>query len=110
LIEITKEEAEITHFHPDAGNGSAILVMLCRYLIEGQTIEEAKKSLANNDYLNKSWEKVLSAKVLPDGYIFNVIKSALYFLDQKDALNKSIKFAGPANYCPVIVGAITKIN
>jgi len=110
LIEITKEEAEITHFHPDAGNGSAILVMLCRYLIEGQTIEEAKKSLANNDYLNKSWEKVLSAKVLPDGYVFNVIKSALYFLDQKDALNKSIKFAGPANYCPVIVGAITKIN
>ncbi|MDC0457457.1 ADP-ribosylglycohydrolase family protein [Alphaproteobacteria bacterium] len=110
LIEITKKEAKITHYHPDAGNGSAILVMLCRYLIEGQTIKEAKKSLTNNTYLNKSWEKVLTAKISPDGYIFNVIKSALYFLDKKDALRNSIKFAGPANYSPVIVGVITKIN
>ena len=109
LIEIAKEEAKITHYHPDAGNGSAILVMLCRYLIEGQTIEEAKKSLSNNSNLNKSWDKVLKAKVSPDGYIFNVIKSTLYFLGKKDALDSSIKFAGPANYCPVIVGALTKI-
>ena len=85
------------------------LVMLCRYLIEAQTIEESKKSLSNNSNLNKSWDKVLKAKVSPDGYIFKVIKSTLHFIGKQDSLENSIKFAGSANYCPVIVGAITKI-
>ena len=29
-IRITRQEAKITHFHEDAGNGSAIVVLLCR--------------------------------------------------------------------------------
>ena len=36
--------------------------------------------------------------------------SAMHFLDMKDSLEKSLSFAGPANYCPVIVGIIENIR
>jgi len=109
LIGIAKEEATISHYHPDAGNGSAIVVMLCRYLLEGKTLKEAKMLIAENDLLKTSWENILNAKIKPDGYIFNVLCSALYFLDKDNSLENAIKFAGSANYCPVIVGLISKI-
>ena len=32
LIKIARDEAKITHYHEDAGNGSAIVVRLWRYL------------------------------------------------------------------------------
>ena len=34
LLSIAIEEAAITHYHKDAGNCSAIMALLCRYLIE----------------------------------------------------------------------------
>jgi ADP-ribosyl-[dinitrogen reductase] hydrolase len=95
LINISFDEAKITHFHPDAGYGSAILVLLCRFLIEGQTLEEAKISLTQNEFLRKSWAEVSNAEIKPDGYIYNVIKSSLYFMSISDSLERSIKFAGP---------------
>jgi len=36
--------------------------------------------------------------------------SAIHFLDMNDSLEKSLAFAGPANYCPVIVGIIENIR
>ena len=32
LIDLARQEAKITHYHEDAGNGSAIVVLLCRHL------------------------------------------------------------------------------
>lgn len=110
LISIAKEEAKITHFHPDAGNGSAIVVMLCRYLLEGKTWEESKLLVSGNNLLKKPWQCINNAEIRPDGYIFNVLCSALHFLDNENSLENAKKFAGAANYCPVIVGLISKIR
>ena len=106
LIQVAKEEAKITHYHEDAGNGSAIVVMLCRYLLEGKSFDEAKKLVSKNDELKDSWTKVQCAELKPDGYIFNVIHSALYFIQENKSLKDAIKFSGSANYCSVLVGAI----
>ena len=44
------------------------------------------------------------------GFAPIVLHAAVYFVansaDFEDALNRSMEFAGPANYCPVLVGAI----
>ena len=109
LINIAREEAKVTHFHPDAGNGSAIVVMLCRYLLEGKTWEESKLLVSESNLLKKTWQCVYNAEFKPDGYILNVLYSALYFLDKDNSLENAIKFSGSANYCAVIVGCISKL-
>ena len=106
LIEVARDEAKITHYHEDAGNGSAIVVMLCRYLLEDKNFNEAQELISKNNELKSSWKKVQNAKLKPDGYIFNVIHSALYFITENKTLNDAIKFSGKANYCSVLVGAI----
>ena len=62
--------------------------------------------LIENNELKSSWKKVQNAQLKPDGYIFNVIHSALYFITENKTLNDAIKFSGKANYCSVLVGAI----
>jgi ADP-ribosylglycohydrolase len=46
----------------------------------------------------------------PSGFAPEVLRAALYFVDTSktfpDALHRAIAFAGSANYCPVLVGAI----
>ena len=106
LIEVARDEAKITHYHEDAGNGSAIVVMLCRYLLEDKNLNEAQELISKNNELKSSWKKVQNAQLKPDGYIFNVIHSALYFITENKSLNDAIKFSGKANYCSVLVGAI----
>ena len=79
LINIARREAKITHFDDDAGNGSAIVIMLCRYLLEGKSLRDAENLIASDNDLKTSWLKLQKAKLKPDGYIYNVIFSALYF-------------------------------
>ena len=106
LISIARKEAKITHFDEDAGNGSAIVIMICRYLLEGRSFKDAENLVSNNENLKESWIKLQNAKLQPDGYIFNVIHSALYFITENKSLDDAIKFSGKANYCSVLVGAI----
>ena len=73
LINIARHEAKITHFDDDAGNGSAIVIMLCRYLLEGKSFDDAEILISNNKDLKESWTKLQNAKLKPDGYIYNVI-------------------------------------
>ena len=42
LITLARKEAKITHYDDDAGNGSAIVIMLCRYLLEGKSYYDAE--------------------------------------------------------------------
>ena len=106
LIKVARDEAKITHYHDDAGNGSAIVIMLCRYLLEGKSFDEAQELISKENELKQSWDKVQNAELKPDGYVFNVIYSALYFIRANKSLKDAIKFSGSANYCSVLVGAI----
>ena len=106
LIQVARDEAKITHYHEDAGNGSAIVVMLCRHLLEGKSFEEAQELISRNNVLKQSWVKVQNAELKPDGYIFNVIHSALYFIKENKSLEDTFKFAGKANYCPILYSII----
>ena len=106
IINLARQEAKITHYDDDAGNGSAIVILLCRYLLEGKNYKEAQKIISDNLELKKSWIKIKEAKLKPDGYIFNVIHSALHFIDNNKSLEDVFKFAGTANYCPIIFSVI----
>ena len=109
LISIAREEAAITHYHPDAGNCSAIMALLCRYLINGKTWKESKGIVSQNEDLIPTWNKIENANLNNGGYVLDVMHSAIYFLDRENSLENSLSFAGPANYCPVIVGIIQSI-
>ena len=109
LLEYAREEALITHYHADAGNCSGIMVLLCRYLIEGYSWNESKNLVSKNKDLKKTWNNIQNANLNKGGYVLDVMHSALYFLNGKDAINSSLKFAGKANYSPVVVGIIQEI-
>jgi len=106
LVSLARQEAKITHYHDDAGNGSAIVILICRYLLEGNSYQDAQKLILKNVELRESWTKITKASLNPDGYIFNVIHSALHFIDNNKSLEDTFKFAGKANYCPIIFSVI----
>ena len=106
LIDVARKEAKITHFHDDAGNGSAVVILLCRYLLEGKSYENAKELVSDNIDLKDSWAKIHKANLKPDGYVFNVIHSALHFIENNKSLNDTFQFAGKSNYCPIIFSVI----
>ena len=108
LISLSKQEAKITHYDDDAGNGSAIVIMLCRYLLEGKSFFDAKSLVSNNRDLKDSWIKLQKAELKPDGYIYNVIFSALHFVKEEKTLADAIKFSGKANYCSIIFSVLKK--
>ena len=110
LIECAWQEARLTHYHPDAGNCSAIMVLMCRYLFEGNTWDETKKLISKNHRLKSTWLDIQKASLSNTGYVMDVMHTALYFLEKEDSLKKSLSFAGSANYCPVIVGIIENIR
>ena len=106
LITFARQEAKITHFDDDAGNGSAIVIMLCRYLLEGKSYYDAENLVSNDKNLKDSWIKLQQAELKPDGYIYNVIFSALHFIKENKTLDDAIKFSGKANYCSIIFAVI----
>ena len=109
LAAIARQEAKITHFHEDAGNGSAIVVLMCRHLLEGKTIDAACRAISFNNDLKESWKKVENGKLSSDGYVYNVIHSALYFIKNNKTLEESIKFSGKANYSSIIFSVLKEI-
>ena len=109
LVDYARQEARITHYHPDAGNCSGVMVLLCRYLLEGYSWEENKNFVKENKQTKVTWNKIETANLNNGGYVLDVMHSAIHFLDRKDSLKNSLAFAGPANYSPVIVGIIQGI-
>jgi len=110
LVDYARKEARITHYHPDAGNCSGVMVLLCRYLLEGYSWDESKDLVSENEETKSTWIKIQNANLNNGGYVLDVMHSAFHFLDKDDALKLSLQFSGPANYCPVIVGIIDSIK
>ncbi|MBS0261182.1 MAG: ADP-ribosylglycohydrolase family protein [Planctomycetes bacterium] len=98
-----RDEAQLTHYDPLAGDIAATVSLICRGLIRGQ-----------------SWSRAIGAYAAEflatdppfdrNGFSPRVLRAALYFVDRapsfREALDRSVEFAGAANYCPVLVGAI----
>ncbi len=102
LASCARTEARLTHHDPLAGEVSATINRLCRSLIRGVGWDDAVRecrSFANHEGPGNN-----------GGYAPDVIRAALYFVGTSTgfvgALERSLAFAGPANYCPVLVGAI----
>lgn len=95
-------EAGLTHHDPLAGQIACMVNTVCRALIRGSAWDVTVRQcgtfgdavrLGNNG-----------------GFAPDVLRAALHFVGTSDsfdrALDRSLTFAGPANYCPVLVGAI----
>lgn len=112
LDRATVSEARLTHRHPLAGEVAAVVACLCRALIRGSSWSTALEIAANcrSSETRRALENCKSANLSQSGFAPETLRSAIYFLNSSDsfqtALEQSINFAGPANYCPVLVGSI----
>jgi ADP-ribosylglycohydrolase len=105
-------EARLTHHDPLAGDVAAAVTVLCRCLIRGAVWESAVQRSAEGRQAQTS-ETLLAGKEGPGtsgGFAPEVLRAAVYFVGSSssfsEALDRSLAFAGPANYGPVLVGAI----
>ncbi len=102
LADFAMTEARLTHFDPMAGEIAATVNQLCRSLIRGVYWDEALRKCVRLDDQDGPGNN--------GGYAPDVFRAAVYFVNQSacfaEALDRSMAFAGPSNYCPVLVGAI----
>jgi ADP-ribosyl-[dinitrogen reductase] hydrolase len=94
-------EAGLTHYDLLAGEVAAAVNKLCRSLIRGVGWDVAM------------WQGRFANEEGPGnngGYAPDVLRAALHFVGTSacfaEALERSVAFAGPDNYCPVLAGAI----
>ncbi|MBB6048908.1 ADP-ribosylglycohydrolase family protein [Armatimonas rosea] len=112
LADLARREARVTHCHPLAGDVAAAVVRLCRALIEGADWELACEQAARGRLpeTRQVLEGTSVAPLSPGGFAPEVLRAAVAFVSAADsaeeALHHSLAFAGPANYCPVLVGSL----
>jgi ADP-ribosylglycohydrolase len=105
-------QVHATHSHPLAGDGAAAVVVLCRALLRGQAWAAALERAAAGrlDETAQALRNAHAGPRGPGGYAPEVLRPAVYFVGTAEtfeqALSRSLAFAGPANYGPVLVGAI----
>jgi ADP-ribosylglycohydrolase len=110
VADVAARQARVTHVHEEAVFGSVIVAVVLRGLINGREniVELAVEASVNApDALKK-------AMLNPDlylsngGHVVQTLASALLFCRSaktfEEGLLASVRFAGGANYCPVIVG------
>ena len=102
LTAFAKAEAGLTHHDPVAGEIAATVNKLCRSLICGHAWDMALRQCGGFDGHEGPGNN--------GGFAPDVLRAVVYFLGTSDnfaeVLDRSSAFAGPANYCPVRVGAI----
>jgi ADP-ribosylglycohydrolase len=95
-------EARLTHHDPLAGEVAAAVNQLCRSLIRGSGWDVA--------LLNCGRFAGQEGPGNNGGFAPDVLRAALHFVGTSacfaEALDRALAFAGPANYCPVLVGAV----
>lgn len=99
-------EAGLTHHDPIAGEIAAMVNKLCRALIRGDAWDVALRQYGGFDDQEGPGNN--------GGFAPDVLRAAVYFVNKSacfaEALDQSLAFAGPANYCPVLVGAIAGVR
>lgn len=112
LTDYAAKEAALTHYHPLSGDVAATVVVICHELVAGSGWEDAVES-ARAGRLPETQTALMDPA--PDslnsgGFAPDVLAAAIHFVGSRNtfdaALEASLKFAGPANYCPVLVGSI----
>jgi ADP-ribosylglycohydrolase len=102
LARCSMTEARLTHHDPLAGKVAAAVNKLCRALIRGATWQDAVRKTGRFADQEGAGDN--------GGYAPDVLRTALHFVATSacfaEALERSLDFAGPANYSPVLVGAI----
>jgi ADP-ribosyl-[dinitrogen reductase] hydrolase len=95
-------EANLTHHDPLAGEVAAAVNKLCRALIRGVVWQDAVRDAGSFATPEGPGSNV--------GFAPDVLRAALHFVGSSarftEALDRSLAFAGPSNYCPVLVGAV----
>jgi ADP-ribosylglycohydrolase len=113
LADCALREAALTHAHPLAGDLAAAVVGLCRALVRGYGWGVALSMAARSRLpaTVRALRPTESPKRLSrGGFAPDVLQAAVHFVTAHAsfdaALAASLTFAGPANYCPVLVGSI----
>lgn len=112
LVHVAQREAALTHRHPLAGDAAAFVVVLCRELIRGREWTAALRlaAVGREPAIRAALPGAGRGPLGRGGFAPEALRAALHYLDAassfEDALEASLEFAGPANYCPVLVGAI----
>jgi ADP-ribosyl-[dinitrogen reductase] hydrolase len=102
LAGCTMAEARLTHYDPLAGEIATTVNKLCRALIRGAGWDVALRQSGRIDSQEGPGNN--------GGFAPDVLRAAAFFVGTSgsftETLERSLAFAGPANYCPVLVGAI----
>jgi ADP-ribosylglycohydrolase len=112
LATFAQKEAALTHLHPLSGDVAAAVVSLCRALVQGRAWEDAIAAarVSRLPETQAALTPQTQDSLNRGGFAPNVLAAAVYFLGNSAsfdaALDASLWFAGPANYCPVLVGSI----
>jgi ADP-ribosylglycohydrolase len=113
-----RAEAQVTHWHSDAAEASAATAVIIRQMLRGASLCEATAvaaSCTTGSVSSVLQQKAADATLLsPSGHAPKTLHAALYFTQSSRsfaaALRNSIAFAGPCNYCPVLVGAFSALK
>jgi len=112
LDDAVRELTACTHYHEHAVDSAVAVARLCRRLILGESIHAALTKIGDglNDDIQRHILNALQSPSGTGGYSHATLQSALYFAITREsftsAIEDSLVFAGPPNYCPVLVGAI----
>jgi ADP-ribosylglycohydrolase len=95
-------EARLTHHDPLAGEVGAAANVLCRALVRGDGWDVALRQVSEFAAPDRPGSN--------GGFAPDVLRAALHFVGSSacftEAMERSLAFAGPSNYCPVLVGAV----
>ena len=112
LAKFAKQEATLTHRHPLSGDVAAAVVVICHHLVEGYTWAKAIESacVGTLPETRIAIETPELDSLNTGGFAPAALAAAIHFVGSSSsfdtALERSLQFAGPANYCPVLVGSI----
>ena len=112
LGQLAMAEARLTHQHPLAGDAASAVTCLCRALIRGEPwpVALAVAAVARHPETCQALTPQPFSELSRSGFATDALAAAVHFVndaaDFSEALERSIAFAGPSNYCPVLVGSI----